>query len=140
MAKKTTRDAALRSLFGNESTTEEPEGSKTHPDFERDPNLEEREVELGTKSSQESTVAAPKIDLTDRSNSEGEGTAARRSGYLGGGKYARDGEVVERITPYVRPDQAEALRIAVATKRDPRGRDMSQIVQSLLDEAGYRQG
>ena len=43
----------------------------------------------------------------------------------------------ERIAPYIRPDQAMALRMAEATKRDPRGRTVSAIIRQLLDEAGY---
>lgn len=43
----------------------------------------------------------------------------------------------ERIAPYIRPDQAMALRLAEATKNDPRGRTVSAIVRRLLDEAGY---
>lgn len=59
------------------------------------------------------------------------------SGYIGSGRYRRTTGVLERISPYIRPDQAEALRVAVALRNDPRGSDISAIIQSLLDEAGY---
>lgn len=63
---------------------------------------------------------------------------AEETGYVGDGRYRRaSGEERVRITPYVRPDQARALKVAAATGDDPRGSDMSEIMQALLDEAGY---
>lgn len=136
MASKTTRDAALSRLFGNDSVDT--------PDDNAEAAADAGEAEGGGGPG--SPLASNRAALAGTGNAPrprdggGEELATGRSGYLGAGKYAREDQIVERITPYVRPDQAEALRIAVATKRDPRGTDMSQIVQSLLDEAGYRKG
>lgn len=66
-----------------------------------------------------------------------EAQTGEESGYIGSGRYRRTTGVLERISPYIRPDQAEALRVAVALRNDPRGSDISAIIQSLLDEAGY---
>lgn len=82
---------------------------------------------LNQKTSQE--PLAPPESLEEEHTEE--------SGYLGSGRYRRTTGVLERISPYIRPDQAEALRVAVALRNDPRGSDISAIIQSLLDEAGY---
>ena len=46
--------------------------------------------------------------------------------------------MLEKPSVYVRPDQARALRMAAAAKDDPNGKTMSEIIQSLLDQNGYR--
>ena len=142
MAKQTTRDAALSRLFGNapRSAPGPPKPGATgklQPPTESDADAARAEERSGQ------VKAAAPIAAT-RGGGEGAGAASSRSeadrspsGYIGMGRYSRSDGVVERITPYVRPDQAEALRIAVARKSDPRGTDISQIIQSLLDEAGY---
>ena len=95
------------------------------------------------------TVAAPAREEQQEGNADVEGESVvvphvekqRRAaktvtGYIGDGRYRQQsGEEKERITPYVRPDQARALKVAAATG-DPRGKDISAIVRTLLDEAG----
>jgi hypothetical protein len=58
-------------------------------------------------------------------------------GYLGKGRYRRGDGVMEKSSVYLRPDQVQALRVAAATKDDPNGTTMSEIIQSLLDAHGY---
>ena len=139
MGKQTTRDAALSRLFGN--TAADPVDEPAPEPEPKRPAMEEAAEERAE------TIEQPKRPARKRSAGRGGETAKppsvseeepAPSGYIGLGKYSRADGVVERITPYVRPDQAEALRVAVARKNDPRGRDVSQIIQSLLDEAGYR--
>jgi hypothetical protein len=156
MEKKSTRDAALSRLFGEpgESSEEELQNSESADEAPIDSRSvadtllsgeDERAPVPGASKLDVGAVGAP-VDLegpsiaTDPKEGALGATPAEgaRSGYIGSGRYVRETGVLERITPYVRPDQAEALRVAVARKRDPRGKDISQIVQSLLDEAGYR--
>ena len=139
----------LSRLFGEQSANEEGGGDTASGSAEaQDPDLAPPVDPRPKRRSprKESDRPAAGSDTQDPDEREDEGTAERsesskkerETGYLGMGQYARGDGVVERITPYVRPDQAEALRVAVARKRDPRGRDVSQIIQSLLDEAGYK--
>jgi len=160
MTRKTTRDAALSRLFGAEEDLEASgaalAGNPVVEEVVSGPKADsssEGRVEVArkggarpsrkTRASQEkelepvATPAAPP-GAESVGPSDLETVSPGPSGYIGLGRYVREGGVLERITPYVRPDQAEALRVAVARKRDPRGRDISQIVQTLLDEAGYR--
>ena len=133
MAKQTTRDAALSRLFGNPDVALEVQQSDKH---ER-PKRPKKSTGATKKTVSKAPVSEPSRPLeSDRGGEAKSGDSP--SSYLGLGRYTRVDGVVERITPYVRPDQAEALRIAVARKNDPRGKDVSQIVQTLLDEAGYR--
>lgn len=142
MAKQTTRDAALSRLFGNvagegaqkpqreAATAKEPKRTKrTKPKgYSKEAQAEKVTVDSVTEQGGGEAGAA----------SVSQGAEQSPSAYLGLGRYTRSDGIVERITPYVRPDQAEALRLAVARKNDPRGTDVSQIIQTLLDEAGYR--
>ena len=139
MGKQTTRDAALSRLFGNtdaDATEEPPSEPERKQLLEKEPT-ERREgaIEMPPKQPRKRRMSRGEGDSTTAAIPKEESAP---SGYIGLGKYSRADGVVERITPYVRPDQAEALRVAVARKNDPRGRDISQIIQSLLDDAGYR--
>jgi hypothetical protein len=144
MAKVTTRDAALSRLFGNVQ-----EGAAPKRQVQKVASKQEL---VEPDSSQTNTPEAPKRRRKQSKSpsvnpEEGRGEGAldpdadkpepAPSSYIGLGRYARVDGIVERITPYVRPDQAEALRLAAARKNDPRGTDISQIIQALLDEAGY---
>lgn len=144
MAKQTTRDAALSRLFGSASE-DAPDAQES-----RTAHVAALQSESATGDYAPTKRSAP--EKAPRKSEEVQGRGEDRSatqaqnvesgtttqsGYIGLGRYSRSDGVVERITPYVRPDQAEALRIAVARKNDPRGTDVSQIIQSLLDEAGY---
>ena len=135
MGKQTTRDAALSRLFGNAPEVADDPGKNTP----RDPapsHAVPKDASLGGRAATSTTGGESRGGANDVSGGR---TAAepQASGYIGLGRYSRSDGIVERITPYVRPDQAEALRVAVARKSDPRGTDISQIIQSLLDEAGY---
>jgi hypothetical protein len=142
MGKQTTRDAALSRLFGNAPEAADDPGAVRLPHGQ---NVQ-REPALGRAGPKD--VAPGRHGATSATGGESRGGAnyvsggrttaePQASGYIGLGRYSRSDGIVERITPYVRPDQAEALRLAVARKSDPRGTDISQIIQSLLDEAGY---
>lgn len=141
MAKQTTRDAALSRLFGNDPDLADGP-VKAQPPLSQDVP---RESAPGRATPKDSALARRGATSTASRQGRGGGNAsgghttveAQTSGYIGLGRYSRSDGIVERITPYVRPDQAEALRVAVARKSDPRGKDISQIIQSLLDEAGY---
>jgi hypothetical protein len=142
MAKQTTRDAALSRLFGNPSNPEtgeplEAESKATSSDDEAG-GLSNEEA-LSTEKPKKERRRRKSRGAVEEKTTEPEPSKEESppSGYIGLGRYSRADGIVERITPYVRPDQAEALRIAVARKNDPRGTDVSQIVQALLDEAGY---
>lgn len=155
MTRRTTRDAALSRLFGAEesdaaddSAAPQPEPEPAKPELEAEassggrgeeapPEPEPVQKIQAARNGGRDSIAVPTPRTRPAEDSEEE-LSPGPSGYIGLGRYVRAGGVLERITPYVRPDQAEALRIAVARKRDPRGRDISQIVQTLLDEAGYR--
>jgi hypothetical protein len=152
MTRKTTRDAALSRLFGSEDQPDDQESmpSDAISDREGEDHVEDQELvggvepsDSGSKEKLGPEVARSTIEPAKEEENEvkPEGDNAEpeeaQSGYIGLGRYAREDGILERITPYVRPDQAEALRVAVARKRDPRGRDISRIIQSLLDEAGY---
>ena len=62
---------------------------------------------------------------------------APETGYLGNGRYRRKDGVVQRIDVYVPPEMAKALRVAAATREDPNGTSVSEIVCSLVKKAGY---
>lgn len=59
------------------------------------------------------------------------------SNYLGGGLYAYKGRTARKLSVYVSPDLVPALKSAGASGKDPRGNDMSEIVETLIREAGY---
>lgn len=63
--------------------------------------------------------------------------APQKTGYLGNGRYGRADGVVERLDIYVSPETARALRVSAATRDDPNGKDVSEIVRTLIEKAGY---
>ena len=64
---------------------------------------------------------------------------ARKGGtnYLGDGMYLYKGREARKMSVYVSPELVPALKAAGASGKDPRGGDMSEIVESLIREAGY---
>ena len=147
MSKTSTRDAALSRLFGSSDKDDEGEVSSAEepPDAVVAPPTKSTDKKAANEArkkkpppSKVKTIRSEKEPRPEEIETDSAVGKEQKTGYLGLGRYGRGDGIMERITPYVRPDQAEALRIAVARKRDPRGKDMSQIVQALLDEAGYR--
>lgn len=63
-----------------------------------------------------------------------------RGNYLGGGLYRYRGGVARKVSVYLSPELVPALKAAGASRRDPRGTDMSEIVEALVREAGYGDG
>ena len=59
------------------------------------------------------------------------------SNYLGDGMYLYKGRKARKLSVYVSPELVPALKSAGASGKDPRGGDMSEIVESLIREAGY---
>lgn len=140
MARQTTRDAALSRLFGTApgSTSNPPRPGSDYVDESIEKPIVDPQPPRKRRKAEPTPPRKDKESRGEAKGSSGKSTEEPApSGYIGLGRYTRSDGVVERITPYVRPDQAEALRIAVARKTDPRGTDVSQIIQSLLDEAGY---
>lgn len=62
---------------------------------------------------------------------------ASGTGYLGNGRYQRKNGIVERLDVYVPPETAKALRVAAATREDPNGTSVSEILRTLAEKAGY---
>lgn len=60
-----------------------------------------------------------------------------RGNSLGKGFYLYKGGVAKKVSAYLDPDVALGLRMAATSGVDPRGGDMSEIVNTLLKEAGY---
>lgn len=57
--------------------------------------------------------------------------------YLGKGLYLSKGRETKKLSVYLEPELAAGLRMAAASGSDPRGADMSEIVEALLRENGY---
>ncbi len=57
--------------------------------------------------------------------------------YLGQSLYLYKGVEARKLSVYVEPSLAAGLRMAAASGADPRGSDMSEIVDTLLRENGY---
>lgn len=57
--------------------------------------------------------------------------------YLGQSLYLYKGAAARKLSVYVEPSLAAGLRMAAASGADPRGSDMSEIVDTLLRENGY---
>lgn len=150
MAKKDTQEAAMSRLFGNrESASQGQEDPQSDSDTDQEALSVDNPASRDEAQSEEESVAGAKggsleedSELRSQRRTEGEGRepadSGEETGYVGDGRYRRaSGKEKVRITPYVRPDQARALKVAAATGDDPRGSDMSEIVQALLDEGGY---
>ncbi|MDT7858145.1 hypothetical protein RQM47_15970 [Rubrivirga sp. S365] len=60
-----------------------------------------------------------------------------RGNSLGRGFYLYKGGVAKKLSAYLEPGVALGLKTAAAGGADPRGADMSEIVNTLLKEAGY---
>ena len=86
--------------------------------------------------------ALPKPAERDRSAGRSSEPRAKpdRGNYLGGGLYRYKGGVARKVSVYLSPELVPALKAAGASRKDPRGTDMSEIVEALVREAGYGDG
>lgn len=76
----------------------------------------------------------------DAETDDGPGAKPDRGNYLGGGLYRYKGGVARKVSVYLSPELVPALKAAGASQKDPRGNDMSEIVEALVREAGYGDG
>lgn len=150
-----TRENAMSRLFGSSPASEKKAASEKKTS-EETPTTEAYSGEVPALKQEDSAQTGETSTMRPKRNATGtaatgaesrggvepsEGgqgdSATDATGYVGHGRYRqKSGEEKERITPYVRPDQARALRVAAAPGDDPRGSDISEIVRTLLDEAG----
>lgn len=126
----TTRDTARRRLFGGGAPVpaaspavdaSAPDGppapeQRSEPERERKPEPKRRRV--GKKG-------------TRKASTPNTGNA------LGGGLYLYRGDECEKLSVYVPKGTKAVLKSAGFSPDDDRGGDMSQIVQTLLRQAGY---
>lgn len=155
MAKSNTKQNALERLFGGQqgrpAIQETPKADKATQTAEaQQEGGRQVEAPANTTARRGAKQAATPKGSTGKQSSRRETVRQSAtmkqearpvpiSGYVGRGRYVRQKGELERVTPYIRPDQATALRMAAASKHDPRGKDISQIIQSVLDEAGYNE-
>jgi hypothetical protein len=94
----------------------------------------ERAQEGGVEEDSDSGAEA---DSAPAEAAGGEGEGPQETGYLGNGRYGRKDGIVERLDIYVSEETAKALRVAAATRDDPNGTSVSEIVRSIIEDAGY---
>lgn len=148
MPKTDTKKAAMNRLFGSTPVVEERKPAKVAVPVAEKDKSDETEVVPQASVPTETEITKPELPMPASSTAEPplqpisspaitEETDVKPTGYVGKGKYRRHDGIFERISPYVFPDQAQALRMAAASRSDPNGTDISEIVQSVLDRAGY---
>ena len=125
--KQTTADRARSRLFGGATP---PSPAKKAPPSTRKPAKKTASKATSPKTPRKRPSPAAKAEPTPE---------ARRGGtnYLGGGMYLYKGREARKMSVYVSPELVPALKAAGASGKDPRGGDMSEIVESLIREAGY---
>ncbi len=148
---ETTKQRSLDKLFGKDRVVRKaPEGA---PSDERGTGVAQSDAASGgasappsrSKRAESAASSAPAARAGSSRASAGRRVATSPAekpvegpgGYLGKGRYRRGDGVLEKSSVYLRPDQVQALRVAAATKGDPHGATMSEIIQSLLDQHGY---
>ena len=130
-----TKKRSLDKLFGTKEVRDAPSDAAGNGDSPPSPTARKPAAKKGrSKGSKRSTATKPSKKAAEPEVTEDAGPG----GYLGEGRYRRGDGVMEKPSIYVRPDQARALRMAAAAKDDPNGKTMSDIIQSLLDQHGYR--
>jgi hypothetical protein len=129
-----TKKRSLDKLFGTKEVRNAP------PDADGDaaPSPTAKKSAAKKGSGKEAKPSRPTGKRAKKAAQPEPAEDAGPGGYLGEGRYRRGDGVLEKPSVYVRPDQARALRMAAAAKDDPNGKTMSEIIQSLLDEHGYR--
>ena len=125
--KQTTADRARSRLFGGASAPSPTKKAATKP---------------STRTSAKKPPAKKKAAPAKRSAPAAKAaptTEAPKGGtnYLGDGMYLYKGREARKMSVYVSPELVPALKAAGASGKDPRGGDMSEIVESLIREAGY---
>lgn len=138
---KTTADTARARLFA--APTPRPPAETPAP-----PLSPETSKGRSGGATRRTTAEVPRPVSTPRKAGRAKATSAKAaveatvpatgtSNYLGGGLYAYKGRTARKLSVYVSPDLVPALKSAGASGKDPRGNDMSEIVETLIREAGY---
>lgn len=125
--KQTTADRARSRLFGGASAPSPTKKAATKPSARASAKKSPAKKKAApAKRSAPAAKAAPTPE-------------ARKGGtnYLGDGMYLYKGREARKMSVYVSPELVPALKAAGASGKDPRGGDMSEIVESLIREAGY---
>ena len=68
------------------------------------------------------------------------GAPPNRGNYLGGGLYLHKGGEKRKMTSYIDPAIHKEVKVAGASGDDPRGSDMSEIVENALRAFGFGGG
>lgn len=124
--KQTTADRARSRLFGG--ATSAP-ASRT-PTVKKAATTKPATKKATASRSRKKAAPASKATATPAAGKGG-------SNYLGNGLYLYKGHKARKLSVYVSPELVPALKAAGASGKDPRGGDMSEIVESLIREAGY---
>lgn len=72
-----------------------------------------------------------------RSDAKAKKAAPNRGNYLGDGLYLHKGGEKRKMTSYIDPAIHKAVKVAGAGGDDPRGSDMSEIVENALRAFGF---
>ena len=122
--KQTTADRARSRLFGGATPSAAPEARKP---------AAKKPASKKASPSRKKAATRPKAAPEAKAPTAGKGG----SNYLGDGMYLYKGRKARKLSVYVSPELVPALKSAGASGKDPRGVDMSEIVESLIREAGY---
>ena len=74
------------------------------------------------------------------SKAKKKGAPPNRGNYLGGGLYLHKGGEKRKMTSYIDPAVHKEVKVAGASGDDPRGSDMSEIVENALRAFGFGGG
>ena len=126
--KQTTADRARSRLCGGATPSAAPAARKPAA---KKPASKKASVSPSRKKAATRPKATPALEA--KAPAAGKGG----SNYLGDGMYLYKGRKARKLSVYVSPELVPALKSAGASGKDPRGGDMSEIVESLIREAGY---
>jgi hypothetical protein len=85
-------------------------------------------------------ASAPKATSTKtpkRSKTDKKDASPNRGNYLGSGLYLHKGSEKRKMTAYIDPAIHKEVKVAGASGDDPRGSDMSEIVENALRAYGF---
>ena len=136
MARRDLRDSALSSLMGGA-----PPRARKRPAPGPDPEAEPGDTKPKTGASYEADAGpTPHEAVEPTAKPKGRrrrADGAAPDGYVGRSQYKRKKRgVVSKVAVHLSPDVADALRRAGAVG-DENGTNMSEIVETLLQRAGY---